>query len=39
MERIEKTTRLLLIFSILSLVLFVAGIPMIIIGAGKNTFL
>lgn len=39
MERIEKTTRLLLIFSILSLVFFVAGIPMIIIGAGKNTFL
>lgn len=39
MEHIQKTTRLLLIFAILSACLFIAGIPMIVLGALKNTFL
>ena len=35
----KKKINLLLFFGILSAVLLVGGIPMIIIGAGKNTFL
>ena len=38
MKKLDKKITITLLFAIISAILFVGGIPMIIMGAGKNTF-